>query len=50
MVFLQQDAFDDIDASCPLDRQQVLFERVHAIATRSYGFTDKEPCARTSPS
>jgi V/A-type H+/Na+-transporting ATPase subunit A len=42
MVFLQQDAFDDIDASCPLDRQQVLFERVHAIATRSYGFADKE--------
>jgi V/A-type H+/Na+-transporting ATPase subunit A len=42
MVFLQQDAFDDIDASCPLDRQQVLFERVRAIATRSYGFTDKE--------
>ncbi len=42
MVFLQQDAFDDIDASCPLDRQKALFERVHAVATRSYGFEDKE--------
>jgi V/A-type H+/Na+-transporting ATPase subunit A len=42
MVFLQQDAFDDIDASCPLDRQQALFELVRGIATRSYGFTDKE--------
>lgn len=42
MVFLQQDAFDDIDASAPLDRQQALFERVHAIATRGYGFADKE--------
>jgi V/A-type H+/Na+-transporting ATPase subunit A len=42
MVFLQQDAFDDVDASTSLDRQQALFERVHAIATRSYGFADKE--------
>jgi V/A-type H+-transporting ATPase subunit A len=42
MVYLQQDAFDDIDASAPLDRQKRLFERVHAIATRAYGFADKE--------
>ena len=42
MVFLQQDAFDDIDASTSLDRQQALFERVHSIAMRGYGFADKE--------
>jgi len=42
MVFLQQDAFDDVDASTSLERQQALFERVHAIATRGYGFADKE--------
>jgi len=42
MVFLQQDAFDKIDASASLDRQRQLFERVEAIASRSYGFADKE--------
>jgi len=42
MVFLQQDAFDKIDASASLERQRQLFERVERIACRSYGFTDKE--------
>jgi V/A-type H+-transporting ATPase subunit A len=46
MVFLQQDAFDEIDASMPLDRQKALFERVHAIAHRDYGFADKEAVRR----
>jgi V/A-type H+-transporting ATPase subunit A len=41
MVFLQQDAFDEVDASAPLDRQKALFDRVHAIATRPYAFADK---------
>ena len=41
MVYLQQDAFDDIDASAPLERQKALFDRVHAIVTRSYAFEDK---------
>jgi V/A-type H+-transporting ATPase subunit A len=41
MVYLQQDAFDAVDASCPLDRQKRLFDRVDAVATRSYGFTEK---------
>ena len=41
MVYLQQDAFDPVDASCPLERQKALFDRVHAIATRLYGFADK---------
>ncbi|TVQ57954.1 MAG: V-type ATP synthase subunit A [Rhodobacteraceae bacterium] len=42
MVYLQQDAFDEIDASAPLERQKALFDRVHAVATRRYGFPDKE--------
>lgn len=46
MVYLQQDAFDDIDASAPLARQQLLFDRVYAIATRDYGFADKEAVRR----
>jgi len=46
MVFLQQDAFDDIDASAPPARQKALFDRVHAIATRGYGFADKDAARR----
>lgn len=46
MVFLQQDAFDDIDASAPLARQKALFDRVHAIAMRSYGFPGKDAARR----
>jgi len=46
MVFLQQDAFDAIDASAPLTRQTALFDRVYAIATRSYGFADKDEARR----
>ncbi len=42
MVFLQQDAFDKIDSSMPMERQKALFERVHAIASRHYAFADKE--------
>ncbi|MFV0296091.1 MAG: V-type ATP synthase subunit A, partial [Hyphomicrobiaceae bacterium] len=41
MVFLQQDAFDDVDASCPSERQKELFEMVYAAATRTYAFKDK---------
>jgi V/A-type H+-transporting ATPase subunit A len=46
MVFLQQDAFDDIDSSASIERQRELFNRVHAIATRGYGFPDKEAARR----
>ncbi len=42
MVFLQQDAFDEVDSSVPLERQRELFDKVHAIVTRPYGFTEKE--------
>lgn len=41
MVFLQQDAFDKVDASVPLDRQRVAFDRVYEAVTRDYAFTDK---------
>jgi V/A-type H+-transporting ATPase subunit A len=42
MVFLQQDAFDDIDASMPLETQRALFDRVYHVAKRDYAFDDKE--------
>jgi V/A-type H+-transporting ATPase subunit A len=41
MVFLQQDAFDDVDCACPSERQKTLFDMVYAAATRSYAFKDK---------
>jgi V/A-type H+-transporting ATPase subunit A len=42
MVYLQQDAFDDVDASTPLERQKAVFEMVHDLVTRQYEFADKE--------
>ncbi len=41
MVFLQQDAFDEVDCACKPERQKALFEMVYAAATRSYAFKDK---------
>jgi V/A-type H+-transporting ATPase subunit A len=41
MVFLQQDAFDEIDASTSIERQQFAFARVYDLVTRSYHFADK---------
>ncbi|WP_026374904.1 V-type ATP synthase subunit A [Aestuariibacter salexigens] len=42
MVYLQQDAFDSVDASCSLERQQVLFNLLYNIVTRNYMFSDKD--------
>lgn len=42
MVFLQQDAFDPVDSSSPIERQRALFDRIHAITSRPYAFADKE--------
>jgi V/A-type H+-transporting ATPase subunit A len=41
MVYLQQDAFDDVDASCPIERQQASFDLVCELINRSYTFADK---------
>jgi len=42
MVYLQQDAFDPVDASVPLARQKMAFDTVYGIVTRAYDFNDKE--------
>lgn len=42
MVFLQQDAFDDVDASMPLDRQLESFQLVKKLTQQAYGFEDKD--------
>ncbi len=42
MVFLQQDAFDKVDASVPLARQRLSFERVYELVHHDYSFPSKE--------
>ena len=44
-VILQQDAFDDIDANCPIDRQKYMFDFVMEMCRRQYGFADFEECS-----
>ncbi|MBW1785521.1 MAG: V-type ATP synthase subunit A [Deltaproteobacteria bacterium] len=42
MVFLQQDAFDDVDVSMPLERQKESLGLLKAIIEKDYGFEDKD--------
>jgi V/A-type H+/Na+-transporting ATPase subunit A len=41
MVYLQQDAFDEVDASAPLPRQKRTFDLVFDLVNRPYQFKDK---------
>ncbi len=43
-VILQQDAFDTIDASTPLERQQYMFDKVISICRMNFGFENFEDC------
>ncbi|MFI3277751.1 MAG: V-type ATP synthase subunit A [Rikenellaceae bacterium] len=45
-VILQQDAFDDIDASTPIERQQFMYNMVLDICRNSYTFTGFEECSQ----
>jgi V/A-type H+/Na+-transporting ATPase subunit A len=42
MVYLQQDAFDEVDASTSLERQQLCFGKIFELVERSYDFSDKD--------
>lgn len=44
-VILQQDAFDSIDALCPLERQRYMLDMVLDLCGKEYGFTDYEKCS-----
>ncbi len=44
-VILQQDAFDDIDANCPIDRQKYMFDFVMEMCRKQYDFADFEECS-----
>ena len=43
-AFLQQDAFDAIDAVCPLDRQKYMLDLILGICDREFNFSDYEQC------
>ena len=43
-VILQQDAFDAIDALCPIERQRFMLDLVLNICDREYEFEDFEEC------
>jgi V/A-type H+-transporting ATPase subunit A len=41
MVYLQQDAFDKVDASTPLQRQRLAFLKINDLVRRDYAFAEK---------
>ncbi len=41
-VYLQQNAFNDVDASCSAERQQEVFDILLKFIDKDFGFTDKE--------
>ena len=45
-VILQQDAFDDVDANCPIERQKMMYMRVLDVCRKSFDFKDFEACSR----
>ena len=45
-VILRQDAFDAIDANCPMERQKMMYEMVIGICRRDFGFADFEECSQ----
>jgi len=46
MVFLQQDAFDKVDATATLERQADSFNRVFRLVNQHYKFADKDEARR----
>ena len=43
-AFLQQDAFDNIDALCPMERQKYMLDCILNICDRSFEFENFEEC------
>ena len=43
-AFLQQDAFDAVDALCPLERQKYMLDLILGICGREFKFDDFEKC------
>jgi V/A-type H+-transporting ATPase subunit A len=46
-VYLQQNAFDEVDASTPAERQQFVFDKVLAVLELDFAFSDKDQARKT---
>ena len=44
-VILQQDAFDEVDASCPMERQEFMLDKVLEICHKTFNFDKFEECS-----
>ncbi|MDD2538262.1 MAG: V-type ATP synthase subunit A [Bacteroidales bacterium] len=44
-IILQQDAFDDVDASTPMERQKFMFTKIIQVCRQKYEFDDFESCS-----
>ena len=42
-VYLQQNAFDDVDVATAPDRQQYVFTKVHGVLTGNFTFRRQNP-------
>ena len=45
-VILQQDAFDNIDANCPIERQKMMYNMVLDICRKSFQLADFDECSK----
>ncbi len=45
-VILQQDAFDDIDANCPIERQKMMYKMVLDVCDKDFTFAGFEDCSQ----
>ncbi len=45
-VYLQQDAYNDVDGATSAERQRYVFERIHRILTTKLKFADKDAARR----
>jgi V/A-type H+-transporting ATPase subunit A len=46
-VFLQQDAFDEVDAATPAERQRFVFDKVLGVVDMEFDFADKDEARKT---
>ncbi len=46
-VFLQQNAFDEVDGATPAERQRFAFDRLEQIVNLDFGFESKEQARKT---
>ena len=45
-VILQQDAFDKVDASCPIERQKYMYDKIIDICRQDFKFETFEDCSK----